>query len=140
MNMQDQTYPRQQAQESNSPLVLPLSSVDASQLLLVGGKGANLGELIRAGLPVPEGFCLTTAAYELVSQQAELEELLHELTTTRAGDIDRLEHYAAMTRDRLQAITIPPSLVNVLRDAYQQLTDNAPIAVAVRSSATAEDL
>lgn len=138
--MQDQTYLQQAAQKGDRPLVLPLSAVDASQLLLVGGKGANLGELIRAGLPVPEGFCLTTAAYELASQQAELEELLHELTTTYTGDIDRLEHYAAKTRDRLQAVTMPPSLVNVLRDAYQQLTHNAPLAVAVRSSATAEDL
>src|SRR5947209_11541584 len=110
MNMQDQTFLQQAVQQSDSPLVLPLNAVAASQLLLVGGKAANLGELIRAGLPVPEGFCLTTAAYELASQQAELEELLHELTTTRAGDIDRLEHYAAMTRDRLQAVTIPPSL------------------------------
>lgn len=138
--MQDQTYLQQAAQKGDRPLVLPLSAVDASQLLLVGGKGANLGELLRAGLPVPEGFCLTTAAYELASQQAELEELLHELTTTYAGDINRLEHYAAMTRDRLQSVTIPPSLVDVLRDAYQQLTHNAPLAVAVRSSATAEDL
>ncbi|GAC1402062.1 MAG: phosphoenolpyruvate synthase [Ktedonobacteraceae bacterium] len=140
MNMHDQKYLQQVAQKGDRPLVLPLSAVDASQLLLVGGKGANLGELIRIGLPVPEGFCLTTAAYELVSQQADLEELLDELATTQAGDINRLEHYAAMTRERLQAVTIPPSLVNVLRDAYQQLTHNAPLAVAVRSSATAEDL
>ncbi|HCF85413.1 MAG TPA: phosphoenolpyruvate synthase, partial [Ktedonobacter sp.] len=138
--MQDQTYLQQAAQKGDRPLVLPLSAVDASQLLLVGGKGANLGELLRAELPVPAGFCLTTAAYELASQQAELKELLHELTTTHAGDINRLEQYAAMARDRLQAVTIPPSLVNVLRDAYQQLTHNAPLAVAVRSSATAEDL
>ncbi|HKV58001.1 MAG TPA: PEP/pyruvate-binding domain-containing protein [Ktedonobacteraceae bacterium] len=140
MNMQDQTYLQQADQKDERPLVLPLSAVDASQLPLVGGKGANLGELIRAGLSVPEGFCLTTAAYELVSQQAELEALLHELTTTQAGDITRLEHYAAMIRKRLEAVTIPPSLVNALRDAYQQLTHNAPLAVAVRSSATAEDL
>ena len=140
MNMQDQTYLQQAAQKGDRPLVLPLSAVDASQLLLVGGKGANLGELLRAELPVPAGFCLTTAAYELVSQQADLEELLHELATTHAGDINRLEQYAAMTRNRLQAVTIPPSLVNALRDAYQQLTHDAPLAVAVRSSATAEDL
>ncbi|GAC1394146.1 MAG: phosphoenolpyruvate synthase [Ktedonobacteraceae bacterium] len=140
MNMQDQTDLQQAAQKGDRPLVLPLGTVDASQLPLVGGKGANLGELIRAGLPVPEGFCLTTAAYELASQQAELEELLHELTTTYAGDINRLEHYAAMARDRLQAVTMPSPVVNVLRDAYQQLTHDAPLAVAVRSSATAEDL
>jgi pyruvate,water dikinase len=141
MNMQDQKYPQQKMQKSDSPLILPLSAVDASQLPLVGGKGANLGELMRARLPVPEGFCVTTAAYELVSQQADLEELLHELATTHAsGDINHLEQYTATIRDRLRAITIPPDLVEALRDAYQQLTHDAPPSVAVRSSATAEDL
>src|SRR5581483_626012 len=106
----------------------------------VGGKGANLGELMRAGLPVPEGFCVTTAAYELVSQQADLAELLHELAAMSPGDSNRLEQLAATTRDRLRSVTIPPSLVDALRDAYQQLTHNGPLAVAVRSSATAEDL
>src|SRR6266700_3578159 len=138
--MPDQTYPRQQTQKSDSPLILPLSAVDASQLALVGGKGANLGELIRAGLPVPEGFCVTTAAYELASRQAEIEDLLHELAATQASDIDRLEQCVATIRERLQAITIPPSLVEALRGAYQQLTATSPLAVAVRSSATAEDL
>jgi phosphohistidine swiveling domain-containing protein len=140
MNIQNQKSSWQTAQKDDSPLVLPLKALDASQLSLVGGKGANLGELMRAGLPVPEGFCVTTRAYELVSQQADLEELLHELATTNASDIHRLEEYAATIRDRLRAVTIPPDLVEVLRDAYQQLIHDAPLAVAVRSSATAEDL
>jgi pyruvate,water dikinase len=120
--------------------LLPLKALDASQLSLAGGKGANLGELIRAGLPVPEGFCVTTAAYDLVSQQADLEELQHQLATTHASDIKLMEQYAATIRDRLRVVTIPSTLVEVLRDTYQQLTHNAPIPVAVRSSATAEDL
>ena len=140
MNMQDQIYPLPKAPKSDTPLILPLSALDASQLLLVGGKGANLGELLRANLPVPEGFCVTTAAYEFVSQQANLEDLLHELATTHASDINHLGQYAAMTRERLQSVAIPAFLVEVLQDAYQQLTRNAPLAVAVRSSATAEDL
>ncbi len=140
MNTQDQINPQLKTQLRNSPLLLPLSTIDASTFPLVGGKGANLGELIRAGLPVPDGFCITTAAYELASQQAEIAQLLHELATTQADDINRLQQYAALIRDRLRAITIPPSLVDVLRDTYQQLTHTAPFAVAVRSSATAEDL
>src|SRR5690348_16372338 len=140
MNMQDQTYLQQAHQKDDRPLVLPLSAVNARQLPLVGGKGANLGELIRAGLPVPEGFCLTTTAYELASQQAELDQFLHKLFMTQTGDLNRLEQYAAMIRDRLQTVSVPLSLVQALREAYQQLTQNAPLAVAVRSSATAEDL
>ena len=138
MNTQDQTHLPQQM--SDSALILPLSALDASQLPLVGGKGANLGELIRAGLPVPQGFCVTTAAYKLVSRQAMLTDLLDGLAATPISDINRLQHYAAMLHERLLAVTIPPMLVAKLQDAYQQLTSNAPLAVAVRSSATAEDL
>src|SRR5947209_7740083 len=122
MNTQDQTTPQPKTQLRNSPLLLPLNTIDARTFPLVGGKGANLGELIQAGLPVPDGFCITTAAYELASQQAEIAQLLHELATTQADDINRLQQYAALIRDRLRAITMPPSLVEVLRDAYQQLT------------------
>jgi pyruvate,water dikinase len=117
-----------------------LNTLDANAIGLVGGKGANLGELIRAGLPVPDGFCVTTAAYDLASQQAALGELLGELATADAGDIARLEHYAAELRQRLGAVAIPSVLVEALREAYGQLVHDGPLAVAVRSSATAEDL
>ena len=135
MNIQNQNQPGQTSQSSHSPLVLPLSAIDASLLPLVGGKAANLGELIRAGLPVPDGFCVTTAAYELASQQASLEQLLHELAMTQPGDTARLEHYAAAARTALLAISIPTPIVEAIREAYRE-----PLPVAVRSSATAEDL
>src|SRR5437763_9910011 len=127
--------PYQTFQMSNSPLVLPLTAIDASLLPLVGGKAANLGELIQAGLPVPDGFCVTTIAYELASQQAGLEPILHELATTNAGDTARLEKYAAAARAALLAVTVPTAIVEAIREAYHE-----PLAVAVRSSATAEDL
>jgi phosphohistidine swiveling domain-containing protein len=136
--MQDQTYPQQILQPDNTPLIQPLNTLNASAIGLAGGKGANLGELIGAGLPVPDGFCITTAAYDLVNQQAELGELLDDLAATQAGDIARLEHDANELRQRLGAVAIPAVLVEALRDAYQQLAHDAP--VAVRSSATAEDL
>ena len=126
-----QTY--QTSQASNSPFVLPLAA--ASLLPLVGGKAANLGELIRAGLPVPDGFCVTTAAYEQASQQAGLEPILHELATTNAGDTARLEQFAAAARAALLAVTMPAAIVEAIREAYHE-----PLPVAVRSSATAEDL
>ncbi|MFL5591138.1 MAG: PEP/pyruvate-binding domain-containing protein, partial [Ktedonobacteraceae bacterium] len=135
MNIQNQNQPGQTSQSSHSPLVLPLSAIDASLLPLVGGKAANLGELIRAGLPVPDGFCVTTAAYELASQQASLEQLLHELAMTQPGDTARLEHYAAAARAALLAISIPTPIVEAIRETYRE-----SLPVAVRSSATAEDL
>ena len=48
-------------------LTVGLADVDSNSLLLVGGKGANLGEMLRAGFPVPDGFCVTTNAYALVA-------------------------------------------------------------------------
>ena len=138
--MQNQEHPSQAPQTSRGevyprPLILPLASIDASLLPLVGGKAANLGELIKTVLPVPDGFCITTVAYERASQQAGLEPILHELATTNAGDTARLEQCASAARAALLAVTIPSDIVEAIREAYP-----APLSVAVRSSATAEDL
>src|SRR5256714_3119715 len=138
LNIQNQNKPGQTSQSSHSPLVLLLSAIDASLLPLVGGKAANLGELLRAGLPVPDGFCVTTAAYELASQQAKLEPILHALAATNAtntGDATRLQEYAAAARAELLAISIPTPIVEAIREVYRE-----PLPVAVRSCATAEDL
>jgi phosphohistidine swiveling domain-containing protein len=135
LNIHNHKQPDQTLQTSKTPLILPLTSIDASLVPLVGGKAANVGELMRAGLPVPDGFCITAAAYELASQQADLEPFLRELAATKAGDTERLEHYAAAIRAALRAITIPPAIVEAIREGYHE-----SLPVAVRSSATAEDL
>src|SRR5713101_484790 len=114
MQHQEPPYQTSQtSQASNSPFVLPLAA--ASLLPLVGGKAANLGELIHAELPVPDGFCVTTAAYEQASQQACLEPILRELATTNAGDTARLEQYAAAARAGMLAVTIPTAIVEAIR-------------------------
>jgi hypothetical protein len=64
------------SEEDMVPLVLPLAALDRSKLSIGGGKAANLGELIQAGLRVPAGFCITTAAYERVATQAALDSSL----------------------------------------------------------------
>ncbi|WP_046468335.1 PEP/pyruvate-binding domain-containing protein [Allosalinactinospora lopnorensis] len=91
------------------------AEIDGDMLASVGGKGANLGVLTRAGLPVPPGFCVTTDAYKRV-----------------AG----ADHTNA--RERLLNDEIPAEIVEEITEAYQALGENVP--VAVRSSATAEDL
>ncbi len=133
--MQNQEHQTSRGEVYPRPLILPLAAIDASLLPLVGGKAANLGELIKTVLPVPDGFCITTAAYERASQQAGLEPILYELATTNAGDIARLEQCASAVRAALLAVTIPSDIVEAIREAYP-----APLSVAVRSSATAEDL
>src|SRR2546429_1346914 len=135
LNMQNQEHQTGRGEVYPRPLILPLATIDASLLPLVGGKAANLGELIKTVLPVPDGFCITTVAYERASQQAGLEPILHELATTNAGDTARLEQCASAVRAALLAVTIPSDIVEAIREAYP-----APLSVAVRSSATAEDL
>ncbi len=119
-------------------IVLPFTAIDHASLSLVGGKAANLGEMIRAGLPVPPGFCVTTAAYTLVAGASNLEPILAELTTTPVGDTARLTALASAAREKLLATPIPASISEAIIEAYRVLGDGVP--VAVRSSATAEDL
>ena len=76
--------PRIGPQGRGRPLIVALDHVDAGALPLVGGKAANLGELIAAGLPVPAGFCVTTEAYRDVATAAELAEILDRLAATPA--------------------------------------------------------
>ncbi|TMA25031.1 MAG: phosphoenolpyruvate synthase, partial [Deltaproteobacteria bacterium] len=103
----------------SGPLVVPLSTFGAQDLAVAGGKGANLGELIRAGFPVPDGFVITTDAYAAAAS---------------AASIDPTDPIAA--RARLMEMAVPPEVATAVRDAYRALGGR----VAVRSSATAEDL
>jgi rifampicin phosphotransferase len=103
--------------------VLRLDEVRAGTGEVVGGKAANLGELIGAGFRVPPGFVITTAAYEEVCRVADL--------------LDGLPGSAPKIRDRITATALPPGLATAITDAYVELGSGP---VAVRSSATAEDL
>ncbi|HEV8636307.1 MAG TPA: PEP/pyruvate-binding domain-containing protein [Chloroflexota bacterium] len=120
------------------PFVLPFAALDRGALALAGGKAANLGEMIRAGLPVPPGFCVTTAAYELVAAGADLGPELAALETARPDDRPGLGALASAARAKLVAAPVPARLAAAILAAYRELSDAAP--VAVRSSATAEDL
>jgi phosphohistidine swiveling domain-containing protein len=134
---------REQPQERESTpgdaaLVLALDAIDRTSLPTVGGKAANLGELIYAGFAVPAGFCVTTAAYKLVS--AGLEPILAELAATRSDEVARLEELASAARATLLHAPVPTSVAGAVTSAYQALSQGEPIPVSVRSSATAEDL
>ena len=115
-----------------SPLVRDLGELRAADLPSVGGKAANLGELISAGLPVPGGFCVTTAAY-----------------ARAATDVDTADPVRA--RELLRSAPLPDDVATAVVAAYRRLCarddgantagDGKPdVPVAVRSSATAEDL
>ena len=100
-----------------------LRDLRRSDITIAGGKGANLGELIRAGFRVPRGFCVTTTAYDAFVAHNHLDALL-------GAD-------GATIRGAMEAAPIPPEVEAAIRAACKRL---APGPVAVRSSATAEDL
>ncbi len=124
-------------------LTCTLDEVDASSLALVGGKGANLGELVRAGMPVPRAFCITTAAYraflEASSLLGEIVRLLDGLDYEAPVEIERR---AASIRGLLIRAPVPAPIEQAISTAYAQLeAELGPsVLVSVRSSATAEDL
>lgn len=93
-------------------MVLDLSEVHGGMLAEAGGKAANLGELIRAGLPVPPGWVVTTDAYRRVAAQTGLDELIAE-----GGD-----GLATRARERLLATPIPPDIAHAITTAYESLS------------------
>jgi phosphohistidine swiveling domain-containing protein len=123
---------------ATSELVLDLSAIDAGMLTLVGGKAANLGELTRLGAPVPAGICLTTEAYRQVAALAQLDDIYGELGGTVPSDVVGLSALASRARAALLAVRVPDAIADQITAGYARLGDAAP--VAVRSSATAEDL
>ncbi|MFI6595283.1 PEP/pyruvate-binding domain-containing protein [Nonomuraea sp. NPDC050536] len=106
---------------------LEFSEIDAGMLAEVGGKGANLGELTRAGLPVPPGWVLTTDAYARAAEAAGLDEVI----AAHGG-----QDLARIARERLLGTGIPDEIAAEVRELHARLD----VPVAVRSSATAEDL
>ncbi len=136
------THEQQQPHQAlnDDALVLPLDRLDRTLLPLVGGKAAQLGELIRAGFTVPDGFCVTTTAYANVSTSAELDALLSRLRAVPPTDTARQAALAAAARMAILHAPVPSDITAAIADAYQELVQNQPIPVAVRSSATAEDL
>jgi rifampicin phosphotransferase len=119
--------------------VLFFDEVDVSRIQQVGGKGANLGELCKAGFPVPEGFCITTRAYlDFIQSGREMDSLLDELNCLNPDDLDGLREMGRRIRDHLTRLEIPGEIKNAVTKAWESTGKQYPYAV--RSSATAEDL
>ena len=123
-----------------SAYVIPLSSPDAS-LDTVGGKGLSLAKMIGAGFPVPDGFHITTDAYRTFVAANRLQGKI--LAAVEGVDISSpaaLEAASVEIRGFFEQARIPADLASAISAAYSSLTSRRPTPVAVRSSATAEDL
>lgn len=120
--------------------------IGTAELGQVGGKGANLGELTRAGLPVPPGFCVASAAYQDFLKATQLDRLIEDvLAEIDLNDRLDIERKSAQIRDLILTQQLSPSISQEVIDSYQQLRNknqdplHDQVSVAVRSSATAED-
>ncbi len=118
-------------------LILPLDSSLAS-LHNSGGKAANLSRMIQAGFPVPPGFIITTAAYlEFVTENSLLDKILNLVSDIDPKDSDQLERVSQQIRGWFEEGNISPGMKDQIQSEYEKLGNPS---VAVRSSATAEDL
>ena len=130
--------------ESMSDFIVWYDRYEPEQRALVGGKNASLGEMMRAEMPVPPGFALTTDAYALIWRDKALVEGVNDLLRSLDHD-DFSQNVAVSERIRrlIEGEAVPDAVVDELGEAYRTLSEHCGVddlPVAVRSSATAEDL
>lgn len=131
--------------------VAGLDQVGRNDLKIAGGKAANLGELIKMGIPVPDGFIVLTNSFDKLIQENHIEREIRQLT--EEVDVDNtpsLLETASKLKEVILSLPIPAEVRIEVSEAYKQLTkfelpsdlhvEKKPTIVAVRSSATAEDL
>ncbi|MBM4401739.1 MAG: phosphoenolpyruvate synthase [Candidatus Cloacimonetes bacterium] len=121
--------------------ILWFKEIDKNDIATVGGKGANLGEMVKAGFPVPDGFCVTANAYfdflEKGKILATIKKILSELDI---HDSSSLQKKAKEIQEQILKTSTPEIVEKEIISAYQKLSGKKDKFVAIRSSATAEDL
>ena len=127
---------------SVQPLILDFSKIDKRDIPLVGGKGANLGEMVKAGFPVPIGFAVTVVAYDTFLKENNLSiKIKKTLAEIDVNDPGQLDGASKNITGILIKSKIPDSVAREVISAYKKLSGRLKHSlVAVRSSATAEDL
>jgi pyruvate, water dikinase len=143
----DSTFVEAEAVVQTAAFVLPFESIGMGDVAIVGGKNASLGEMIGTlgaqGIRVPDGFATTADAYRLHISCKGIEPRIRDLLASLHAGERTLRDAGAEIRALILADTLPPPVEQQLRDAYRELgrkTGRKDPAVAVRSSATAEDL
>lgn len=123
-----------------SSYVLGFRDIDKTKRMVVGGKGANLGELSRiAGIRVPDGFCLSTEAFQrIIGETPSISELLDRLSLLKVEDREKIAELSAEIRRIIEGLAIPQDIQEEVARDLSRLGETH--AYAVRSSATAEDL
>lgn len=131
---------------SGNGYVIPFNKLGIKDVEIVGGKNASLGEMIchltKLGVKVPNGFATTAQAYrEFLTQGAIAEQIYPLLEKLDVDNVTLLKKVGQQIRERIIDAPFQPELVDAIHQAYESLCEGTPFcAVAVRSSATAEDL
>ncbi|KYC42369.1 phosphoenolpyruvate synthase [Scytonema hofmannii PCC 7110] len=123
-----------------SSFVLCFQDIDRTKITVVGGKGANLGELSKIErIHVPDGFCISTEAFKrIIRETSSINELLAQLSLLKVEDRDKIGELSGEIRRVIEAIAIPQDINEEITRLLSRLDEKN--AYAVRSSATAEDL
>jgi pyruvate,water dikinase len=122
----------------NVKSVVWFKEIGKKDIPLVGGKGANLGELTSAGIPVPPGFIVTSAAYFNFIEKANLRYKIQDrLKGLDSEDSKKLQEVSSDIKYMISNAPMPPELAEEIKKSYREMKGGL---VAVRSSATAEDL
>lgn len=134
---------------NNTAHILWFKDLTINDVHLVGGKNASLGEMYQnmssKGVAVPNGFAITAAAYEYFLEQTGVKQKIADiLQTLNTEDLRNLQEHGHKVREVILAAELPEDLKTSIEQAYNELAategDNGEVDVAVRSSATAEDL
>ena len=124
--------------QKDQKAVVWFQDVTKNDIATVGGKGANLGEMTNAGIPVPQGFIVTADAYfQFIEEAGIRDEIADTLKSLDVHDSKQLQTLAASVQDIILGAEIPAEIVEEIERAYVKMGRGL---VAVRSSATAEDL
>ena len=119
-------------------LIADFTQIHKDDVLIAGGKGANLGEMTAAGIPVPKGFVITADAYREFLKENNIDEIILHVLTEAQTDEQALLSAVGTFRKKIITGHFPAQLETEIRAKYAELGEAA--RVAVRSSATAEDL
>ena len=127
-------------------IILWFEELRKDDVPLVGGKCANLGEMIAAGIPVPPGFAVTATAYKRFITETGIAEKIYSIieeVVTDKSDPEQYKEASRRVRELIETTPMPDYIKDAIRESYRKLSEKVgatQVFVAVRSSATAEDL
>lgn len=121
--------------------LLPFKDISKDDVKLVGGKGANLGEMTRAGFPVPPGYVVSAEAYFEFLKGTGLASKIHNLLgQINVEDTKKLDEASKLIQKAIIKTPVPKEIETEIKKAYQELGKGRKILVAIRSSSTSEDV